>query len=270
MPTAAGASDQRIAILTPLKDATAHLDQYLRLLYSLEHPRYLISLGFLESDSTDGTYEAVSGRLPGLSRDFRSAGLWKRDYQFQIPPGVPRWAPKYQTERRAVLARSRNYLTSMALGDADWALWLDVDLIEFPPGILACMLATGKDIVHPHCVKHFGGKTYDRNAWRDQGRLHMDRLRGEGDLVELDTVGGTMLLIRADLHREGLIFPPMYYGRAHQRARRTGGWASAWAPKVLAPIVRGEIETEGLGLMAQDMGVTSWGMPNLEVRHKDA
>ena len=29
----------------------------------------------------------------------------------------------------------------------------------------------------------------------------------------------------------------------------------------------GEVETEGLGLMAKDMGHECWGMPNLEVVH---
>lgn len=27
-------------------------------------------------------------------------------------------------------------------------------------------------------------------------------------LVELDAIGGVMILLRADLHRDGLIFPP--------------------------------------------------------------
>lgn len=29
----------------------------------------------------------------------------------------------------------------------------------------------------------------------------------------------------------------------------------------------GEIETEGLGMMAYDMGYECWGMPNLEIKH---
>jgi len=29
----------------------------------------------------------------------------------------------------------------------------------------------------------------------------------------------------------------------------------------------GELETEGLGLMAQDMGHQCWGTPHLEIRH---
>jgi peptide chain release factor subunit 1 len=30
---------------------------------------------------------------------------------------------------------------------------------------------------------------------------------------------------------------------------------------------KGEVETEGLGIMAQDMGYQCWGLPDLEVIH---
>ena len=30
----------------------------------------------------------------------------------------------------------------------------------------------------------------------------------------------------------------------------------------------GEIETEGLGIMAADMGLECWGLPLLEIRHR--
>ena len=84
-------------------------------------------------------------------------------------------------------------------------LWLDVDVMEYPPDVIERLLATGKDIVHPHCVRTYGGRTFDLNAWRDRGRVHMDDLRGGPDLVRLDAVGGTMLLVRADAHRNGLV-----------------------------------------------------------------
>ena len=87
----------------------------------------------------------------------------------------------------------------------------------------------------------------------------MDKLRNGHDLVRLNSVGGTMLFIRADLHRDGLIFPPYFYGRASDAMRRRN------------PMLRsgtGEIETEGLAVMARDMGVQCWGLPNLEIRHR--
>jgi Anp1 len=250
----------RVLILTPMKDATGHLDDYFALLGRLTYPRRRISLGFLESDSADRTYETLAGRLPALRRRYRRARLWKRDFGFRIPGQYTRWNPAFQVPRRTVLAKSRNHLLFHALDDEDWVLWLDVDVVDYPPDILQRLIAIDRDVVQPHCVTEMG-RTFDHNAWRDEGRLLMNDLRAEGDLVRLHAVGATMLLVRADLHRDGLVFPPYLYGRASPFVRRPNPWL---------PDTVGELETEGLGLMAMDMGHQCWGMPNLEVRHRNA
>jgi hypothetical protein len=242
---------EKILILTPVKNASRYLPRYRQLLYSLTYPHHLISIGFLESDSDDNTYEDVKAVLSGLQREFRRAGVRKKDFGYVLPAGIHRGAEPIQIERRVVLARSRNHLLFHALDDEEWVLWLDVDVVEYPPDIIERLLATGKDIVQPHCVLWHGGHTFDQNAWRDEGRQHLDDLRGEGELVRLDAVGGTMLLVRADVHRDGLIFPAFLYGKESQNIRPG----------------RGELETEGLGIMAADMGYECWGMPHLEILH---
>ncbi len=249
-----------LLVLTPVKDAARHLDGYFAALDRLRYPPARTSLGFLESDSVDGTHAILARRVPALRGRYRRARLWKRDFGFRIPAGYPRWAPAFQLPRRSVLAKSRNHLLARALADEDWVLWLDVDVVEYPPDVVERLLAAGKDIVHPHCVRTYGGPTFDLNAWRQQGRVHMQDLRGREDLVRLDTVGGTMLLVRADLHREGLVFPPFPYGQRNPLARDRNPWS---------PAIVGELDTEGLGLMARDMGYQCWGLPNLEIRHAD-
>lgn len=242
----------KVLILTPLKDAADYLDGYCQRLLRLTYPHSCISIGFLESDSSDGTYEMIERRLPVLYAGFKHVGLWKKDFGYHIPVGIHRGAPEIQVERRTVLAKSRNHLLCHALDDEDWVLWMDVDVLEYPPDLIERLLATGKDIVQPHCVLDYGGRTFDQNGWRDEGRWHLDDLRGEGELVELHAVGGTILLVRADAHRDGLIFPAFLYGRENPRIRKG----------------RGELETEGLGIMAHDMGYQCWGMPNFEVIHQ--
>ena len=255
-------SQPHILILTPLKNASPVLETYFSALSKLSYPPELISLGFLESDSRDDTYEHIAQHAAALSWRYRRIGVWKRDFGFQIPAGVPRWSPEWQVERRVTLARSRNHLLSRALADEDWVLWIDADVVDFPADIIERLLATGKDIVHPHCLIKLDTepRTFDLNAWRDHGRLHMDDLRAEGDLVPLDSVGGTMLLVRADAHRDGLIFPPFLYGKRSPLIRES----------VFFPSSQGEIESEGLGVMASDMGYECWGMPNLEILHYPA
>jgi len=252
--------DGNVLILTPVKNASAFLDTYFAALSKLSYPPELISLGFLESDSHDETYELIAAETARLSGQYRRVGLWQRDFGFELPEDRPRWAPEFQPERRAALARSRNHLLSRALADEDWVLWLDVDVIDYPADIIERLLATGKDIVHPHCMvesRYEPRRTFDLNAWRNRGKLQMDDLRAEGDLVRLDAVGGTMLLVRADAHRDGLVFPPFLYGRRSPLIRDDNSF----------PVSQGEIETEGLGVLASDMGYECWGMPNLEILH---
>lgn len=185
---------------------------------------------------------------------FSTTTLYKKDYHFAIPDGIPRYAPEYQTQRRSILAKSRNQLLFRALTNQDWVLWIDVDVIEYPNDIIETFLGTKKTILHPNCVRDYGQQSFDLNAWVDQGKKHLHDLRGPEPFVPLDAVGGTMLWVKADLHRDGLIFPPFPYGLHNPKIRQNNFW-------------EGEIETEGLGIMASDMGETCWGMPNYEIRH---
>ena len=175
----------------------------------------------------------------------------------------PRYAPTPQYRRRSILARARNRLLAQALHEHAWVLWIDVDVAWWPPDVIEQLQAVQQPIVVPHCVLTQGGASLDWNSFKlapeaaqidwsaylldglfqpppRVGRLFLDQLR-QYDLVELDSVGGTMLLIQADLHREGLIFPQFSY--------------------------KHYIETEGLAQMAHDMGHRCWGLPNLEILH---
>ncbi|MET7617866.1 glycosyltransferase [Streptomyces sp. NPDC005408] len=251
----------RVLVLTPLKDAAAFLPGYLDSLRALDYPREKISLGLLEGDSKDATPELLQQVLPGLEAEFRRVTLVHRDFGLQL--AGPRWEPGVQRRRRSVLAKVRNHLLSRALVDEEWVLWLDVDVTGYPADLIQRLLGARKDIVVPHCATAPGGPTYDLNTFvlqpragtlnwsqwlRDGilqppkgfGRMYLDELRGQG-LLRVDSVGGTALLIRADLHRDGLTFPSFPYEQL--------------------------IETEGLAAMARDMGTACWALPDLEVVH---
>lgn len=265
---------EKILILTPVKDAKKHLELYFRLINQLSYPKHLISLGFLEGDSQDGTFDYLQQQLTSLTKEYHAVNLWKKNFDFKIPQGMFRWSQNIQLTRRSVLAKSRNYLLSRALQEEDWVLWLDVDLIEYPKDIIETLLAAKKDIVHPNCVKEYGGNSYDLNAWRDKGKYHLHDLRKEGDLVKIHTVGGTMLLINADVHREGLVFPTFLFGnrsnliRSNNQLFSKSGLIKEFGIKgVLSRKFQGEIETEGLGIMAYEMGYECWALPNVEILH---
>jgi peptide chain release factor subunit 1 len=247
-----------ILILTPVKNGSRHLARYLELIERLDWPRQNLSIGLLESDSDDESWELLQRMRPALDARAANVTLVKRDYGFAIPRGIPRWAGAFQLARLTILARSRNQLLFRALRNEDWVLWLDVDVIDYPEDVIQRLLAPGVDIIHPHCVKRYGGETFDLNAWAEHGSKLMQDMRGQG-LVRLDAVGGTMLMVKADIHRDGLIFPAFRYGVSSPRKRPSH---PVWGT--------GEIETEGLGIMAADMGYQCWGLPDLEILHSDS
>lgn len=249
-----------VLILTPVKNSAADIPRYLHNLRTLHYPHDKLTIGFLEGDSTDGSYEVLSAALPQLAVDFHAAYLFKEDLGYQS--SLPRWVPSEQRRRRAAIAKSRNSLLMRTLDEHDWVLWIDADVEVFPADILEHLLATGKDIVVPHCVLP-DGRTFDLNTFTLEpgaeswewspylidgilqppvgwGRLYLSDFPGE-ELVELDSVGGTMLLVRADVHRHGAIFPVVPY-------------------KYL-------LDTEGFASMARDMGYSSWGIPWLTIQH---
>src|ERR1700753_344380 len=141
------AYSERVLILTPAKDAARHVGTYLRGVYSLTYPRQLLSLAIFEGDSIDSTYELFAQRIPELNATLRRAELYKKDFDYRLPPGLPRYAHHLQVQRRSVLAKSRNHLLFRALDDEDWVLWLDVDVVEYPADVIERLLAAGKEIV---------------------------------------------------------------------------------------------------------------------------
>jgi hypothetical protein len=246
----------RVLILTPVKDASGTIDRYVELIERLDWPKSRLSIGMLESDSIDGTPDALGRLHPRLRSRAEQVTLVKKDFGFRMPDGVPRWAPAFQLARRAVLARSRNQLLFRALDDEEWVLWIDVDVVDYPPDTIHRLLRYRCDILHPHCVTQPNGPSFDHNAWTAGGTRHLHDMRAEPSPVRLDSVGGTMLLVRADLHRDGLIFPAFRYGLENPNIRKQH---PVWG--------KGEIETEGFAMMARDMGYQCWGLPDFEIMH---
>jgi glycosyltransferase involved in cell wall biosynthesis len=250
----------KILILTPVKNSAADIPRYLHNLHTLHYPHDKLTIGLLEGDSTDGSYEILSAALPQLAVDFHAAFLFKEDLGYQT--ALPRWAPSEQRRRRSAIALSRNSLLMRTLDEQDWVLWIDADVESFPADVLEHLLAAGKEIVVPHCVLP-DGRTFDLNTFKLEpgaasydwsphlidgilqpplgwGRSYLSDFPDE-ELVELDSVGGTMLLVHADVHRHGALFPAAPYNYL--------------------------LDTEGFASMAREMGYSCWGLPWLTIQH---
>jgi glycosyltransferase involved in cell wall biosynthesis len=252
------AEPPEVVVLTPLKDSAHRAAAYVDRILGLEHPAERLSVAVLVSDSVDDTAAAFRSEFERLTDAGIRWSVFERDFGYRMPEDVARSDARHQVDRRTVLAKSRNQLLSRGLGDAEWALWLDGDVVDFPSDVIAQLLAVGEDVVHPNCFDSKGA-LFDLNAWTDQGLFHLDDYAGTG-LVELHAVGGTMLLVNADRHRDGLIWPAYRHGIFNSRVRTD--------PSLVGRDELGEIETEGLAIMANDMGIACWGLPDLHIRHE--
>lgn len=250
-----------LLVLVPAKNVAPRLATLVKNLENTIYPKDRLSLAVLESDSHDGTYEKLKSLAPRLQKRCARVELFKEDFGYRNSL-YPRWHLHAQRKRRQTLALSRNTLLYRALRDEEWVLWIDADVQSWPAGVIDSLLRCGKDIVVPNCVKP-DGSPFDLNTFilkPNADRLDWSRHIYDGllqppvgfgrdylgdhkdkDLVEVDSVGATMLLVRADLHRQGLNFPafPIHY----------------------------HIETEGLAEMARRMGHSCWGLPKVEIIH---
>ena len=182
-----------------------------------------------------------------------------------------------QKARREVMAKARNSLLFTTLGPStSWVLWLDSDIIESPPSLIQDLASFDKPLIVPNCyqryynteTKQMAERAYDFNSWQDsdiaqklantmqpddillEGYAEMPTYRtlmaymvtDSGDknmVVPLDGVGGTALLVKADVHRDGAMFPPFSFYHL--------------------------IETEGFAKMAKRLGWQPYGLPNYKV-----
>ena len=180
-----------------------------------------------------------------------------------------------QKARRAAMSRARNSLLFTTMGPTtSWILWLDSDIVESPPSLIQDLASHDKPVIVPNCFQRFinekGKKDvrpYDYNSWQDsQIAADLAANMGPDDIllegypemptyrtlmamtadtsdsrdpsaqIQLDGVGGTALLVKAEVHRDGAMFPPFSFYHL--------------------------IETEGFAKMARRLGWGCWGLPN--------
>jgi hypothetical protein len=264
--TAPSRSDKpQIAVFIPVRDGAAFLERNVTLLSRLDYPKDRLRIVYGEGESADASAALIDDIVRRHAQEFADIRRLRVRTGAAALPREHRWRPEWQLTRRRAIARARNALIAEALvDDDDWVLWLDVDVVDFPGDAFNRLLADGGRIVTPHCVLEPGGPSFDLNTFLATGkpsksgyarylkgglfqpppdywyRRHLHDLRYL-DRVPLHGVGGTMLLVDANIHRAGIDFPERPY--------------------------RDLIETEAFGMLARDSGIVPVGLPKLEIRH---
>lgn len=212
-------------------------------------------------------------------RFFRITILRQNSEGFDKLMEKDRHALQVQKERRSAMASARNELLFSSLGpQTSWVLWLDADIVETPPNLIQDMTSHNKAVLSANVYqKYYDDKTnkvqsrpYDFNNWQESSTaLELAKQMGEDDILvegygelatyrvlmahfydasgaanaemNLDGVGGGCTLVKADVHRDGAMFPtfPFYH----------------------------LIETEGFAKMAQRLNYEIFGLPNYLVYH---
>ncbi|TAQ88350.1 hypothetical protein B7494_g3327 [Chlorociboria aeruginascens] len=151
-----------------------------------------------------------------------------------------------QKVRRAAMSRARNSLLFTTLGPStSWVLWLDSDIVETPTTLIQDLASHDKAIIVPNCfqrymdpkTKKMSERPYDFNSWQDsdtarklgdtlgrddillEGYAEMATYRtlmakmdtedgGVEQEISLDGVGGTALLVKAEVYHYNDFFHP--------------------------------------------------------------
>ncbi|KKF93462.1 Mannan polymerase II complex ANP1 subunit [Ceratocystis platani] len=253
------ANEERILLLTPLKDAGPYLEKYFELIIALTYPHHLIDLGFLISDSTDETLAILATELERVqsstdkSIPFRSATIVQKDFGFSLSQDVQeRHLFEAQGPRRMAMGKARNYLLSATLkADHSWVYWRDVDIVESSKAIIEDFIAHDRDILVPNIWFHRyrDGKDIEGRCYKQYktGRTYMAKMgdwrKDKDEEIELDGIGGVNILVKGDVHRAGINFPAYPF--------------------------ENQAETEGFAKMAKRAGYGVWGLPNYVVWHID-
>lgn len=192
-----------------------------------------------------------------------------------------RHAFSVQKERRRQMALARNELLFSALGPhTAWVLWLDADIIETPPTVIQDMTRIDKPVLAANVHQRYYDeekkenaiRPYDFNNWEEsetalelaahlpdseiilEGYAEQATYRplmahyynpegSQSEVMSLDGVGGGCTLVKAEVHRDGAMFPtfPFYH----------------------------LIETEGFAKMAKRLNYEVFGLPNYLVFHRN-
>ncbi|KAL4725314.1 hypothetical protein ACLX1H_007461 [Fusarium chlamydosporum] len=277
--------NERILILTPLKDAAPFLKNYFKLIAELTYPHRLIDLAFLVSDSKDDTLAVLASELDHLQKrkdevPFNSITIIEKNFHFHLSQDAKqRHGFEVQAPRRKAMAKARNYLLATALKpEHSWVYWRDVDIEEAPRKILEDFIAHDRDILVPNIWFHRFEKgkdiegRFDYNSWveSDKGRKLANSLPKDTIIVEgykeFDT--GREYMCRMGDWRENkdVELPLDGIGGVNILVKadvhRSGINFPAYA-------FENQAETEGFAKMAKRAGYEVIGLPNYIVWHYD-
>lgn len=232
-----------------------------------------------EGDQALKQLEKAVKKTQGAKGKFKKITILRQDTaSLASQKEKDRHALRVQKERRSMMSLARNSLLFSTIAPTtSWILWLDADIVETPVTLLQDLIAHKRPVLSANVYQRYtdeNGKAairpYDFNNWveSEEGLKLASGMKEEDIIVEgysematyrplmahfyddkgsvaqemaLDGVGGGAVLVNADVHRDGAMFPPFPFYHL--------------------------IETEGFAKMAKRLGYEVFGLPNYLVYH---
>lgn len=214
----------KVSIITPLRDASYLLDDFMRRYREFWRSGLELDLVFVEGDSQDDTWAKV-GEIVLQHRTVRAV---------KCDTGQPRYGSVVDANRFKVLATVFNRgIEAVDLARADYVLMLPVDIIT-QPDLIVRLAQHNLPLVSPLVFHVSDGNFYDTWAFRDRlghglGPFHITdtwRIFPNGP-TQMNTIGGVMLM-KAEVLRAGARYTEAEVDRGLcQRAAELG--FSCWA-----------------------------------------
>ncbi|KAK7969626.1 hypothetical protein PG984_000898 [Apiospora sp. TS-2023a] len=280
------ANDERVLILTPLKDAAPYLSKYFELIAELTYPHHLIDLGFLVGDSSDDTLGALALELKRIQErpdkvPFNSAVVVEKDFGSHLSQNVDdRHGFEAQGPRRKAMGKARNYLLSATLkANHSWVYWRDVDIVDSPEKILEDFIAHDRDVIVPNIWFH----RYNEKREDIEGRFDYNSWVESEKALKL-AAGLDKNVVLAEGYKQ--------YDTGRKHMARMGDWRNNKDDEIeldgiggVSILVKADVhrsginfpcyafenqaETEGFAKMAKRAGYGVYGLPNYVVWHID-
>ncbi|KAK5127364.1 hypothetical protein LTR85_006703 [Meristemomyces frigidus] len=279
------ANEERVLILTPLRNAAPYIEQHFDLLSQLTYPHNLIDLAFLVGDSTDDTLAVLAMELERVQSrtdkiPFRSAMIVEKDFGVTLGQDVEdRHGFAAQGPRRKAMGKARNYLLSAALKpDHSWVYWRDVDIKDSPNKIIEDFVAHDRDVLVPNIWFHryedgrdIEGR-FDYNSWQESetgkklsASLDRDIVLAEG-YKEYKTDRTYMARMGDWRDNKDVEIPLDGIGGVNIVVKADVHRAGINFP---CYAFENQAETEGFAKMARRAGYGVYGLPNYVVWHID-
>ncbi|KAI6828214.1 putative ANP1 protein [Hortaea werneckii] len=279
------ANEERVLILTPLRNAAPYIEQHFDLLSQLTYPHRLIDLAFLVGDSTDDTLAVLAMELERIQSrtdniPFNSVMIVEKDFGVTLSQDVEdRHGFAAQGPRRKAMGRARNFLLSAAMKpEHSWVYWRDVDIKDSPSKIIEDFVAHDRDILVPNIWFHryedgrdIEGR-FDYNSWQESetGRklsnsLDRDVVLAEG-YKEYKTDRTYMARMGDWRDNKDVEIPLDGIGGVNILVKADVHRAGINFP---CYAFENQAETEGFAKMAKRAGYGVFGLPNYVVWHID-